>query len=257
MPLNFCVVYEDEADAELASELADRVILENTDWLTNDSFWLDSQRCWTKVAPTGRRLRWIEIDNLGRQMKLPVRRYEKWVSDRPDYRSAIRALRVIKALFDEVAAVVLIRDVDDQVERLDGLKDARAHYYLNDGVSKVVVGVANTKRECWVLSGFDPSNDLETNLLAEERQFLGFNPVERPHELTAKHDEVNDKRSAKRVLKKLTQANFSREQECWTDTPLSTLRARGKSKGLTEYLDEVKEILVPLFIRPEGRREPA
>ena len=70
--------------------------------------------------------------------------------------------------------------------------------------------------------------------------------------LSAKHDEVNDKRSAKRVLRKLTQSNGSREEQCWTDTPLAKLRARGKSNGLTEYLSEVKEFLVPLMIRPDA-----
>ena len=250
--IRIVVVCEAQSDFEIATELADRCLMEAIDWL--ESEWLDSTRNWLGESSSTPFYAWKSLKKLVKQLKLDVDL--PFQSDRvsQDAFAARRALLIIDHLQEHFDAVLLIRDSDGVTERTNGLKQGCDAVQLKQ---PAVIGVAHTKRECWVLSGFDPCNDLETNLLAEERQFLGFNPVERPHELTAKHDEVNDKRSAKRVLKKLTQANFSREQECWTDTPLATLRARGKSNGLTEYLDEVKEILVPLVIRPEGRRAPA
>ncbi len=254
--LKFCIVYEDVADANVASSLADRVVCESVKWLEEDASNLEYVRQWVDVAPNGRRLRWTEIDDIGRDLRLPVRRYENWESDQPDFKAGLRALRVIKALFDDVAVVVLIRDADNQLSRGQGLKKAREVHLGTDRWTSVVIGLANTKRECWVLSGFIPCNDLEMKLLAEVRQCLGFDPTEKSHDLTAKHSEATDKRSAKRVLKKLTGENQTREEECWTKTPLKRLRASGVTNGLADYLREVEEILVPIIVRPEGRGVP-
>jgi hypothetical protein len=73
-------------------------------------------------------------------------------------------------------------------------------------------------------------------------------PRLRSHELT---DGKNNqgRTSAKRVCEVLTANNLDRQRECWQKTELKTLRERGQENGLTEYLAEVEERLVPLFLR--------
>lgn len=250
--LSFFIVYEDQADADIGCELADRVLRDQIDWLAEDESLLAYQRTWKRELG-GRNLTWAEIPHLSRQHNIRVRGRFDLESVAPDCRSAIRALQTIQAIDDNPSTIVLIRDADDQGERKLGLNQARDILKQHSNSIKVVIGVANTKRECWVLSGFIPCNDLETELLADERQYLGFDPTKKSHELTAKHDDSNDKRSAKRVLSKLTRQNYSREEECWKSTPLNFLRSSGDTNGLANYLSEVEDILVPLLVRPEDR----
>jgi len=141
-------------------------------------------------------------------------------------------------------AVFLIRDADNHQNRKMGLEQARQHF--KDQTLKVVIGLANAEREAWVLSGYVAKDELEQELLAKERQHLGFDPCERSDELTAGRDD-NAKRSPKRVLNVLCNGSNDREQECWTQTPLETLRRRGEENGLKEYLNEVQTLIVPLF----------
>jgi hypothetical protein len=45
----------------------------------------------------------------------------------------------------------------------------------------------------------------------------------------------------------LTDGNHEREEKCWKDTALATLRERGEETMLKNYLDEVESSLLPLF----------
>jgi hypothetical protein len=78
--------------------------------------------------------------------------------------------------------------------------------------------------------------------LEQERQRMGFPPHLRSHELDSGS-------TAKRVCEVLTDNHLDRQRECWNQTRLETLRERGQENGLTEYLAEVEERLVPLFLR--------
>jgi hypothetical protein len=245
--LKLCIVYEAAADCELGCSLADRVVVECIEWIRDQPELLAHQREWT-TEDRGIQFRWDAIDDLGRNMDLRVRGgYEDGEQDYPDFKAAVRALRVIRNLFDDVDAVVLIRDTDDQPDRINGLNQAKNRFDGKPPGFRVLVGAARTKRECWVLSGFIPNDDIETGLLESERQYLGFDPTARSQELTAKNNENEDKRSAKRVLRKLTQGSSDREEECWTETPLEQLRSKGESNGLAEYLDQIEDVLVPLI----------
>jgi len=243
--LKLCIVYEADADSQLGCALADRVVVECIDWLREQPDLLAFQREWT-TEHGGIQFRWDAIDDLGRDMNLRIRGYEDGEKDYPDFKAAVRALRVIRNLFDDVDAVVLIRDTDDQPDRIDGLNQAKNRFDGKPHDFRVLIGAARTKRECWVLAGFVPCDEVETGLLEDERPCLGFDPTTRSHELTAKNNENVDRKSAKRVLRKLTQGNFSREEECWTQTPLEHLKSKGQFNGLTEYLKQVEEVLVPM-----------
>jgi hypothetical protein len=118
----------------------------------------------------------------------------------------------------------------------------------------VVVGLAIVERESWVISGFDPENQGEVQILATETQNLGFNPCERSHELTAcKNDQA--KRSPKRVLSVLTASDGERQRRCWQEAPMHALESRGQGNGLSEYLKEIRVLLVPLITGPDGKPE--
>lgn len=249
--LKICIVYEAAADSQLGCSLADRVVIECIDWLRDQPELLAFQREWT-TEHGGIQFRWDAIDDLGRNMDLRIRGgYEDGEKDYPDFKAAVRALRVIRNLFDDVDAVVLIRDTDDQPDRINGLNQAKRRSDGKPPGFRVLIGAARTKRECWVLAGFAPNDEIETGLLETERQYLGFDPTTRSHELTAKNSENEDKRSAKRVLRKLTQGSFDREQQCWTNTPLEQLKAKGDSNGLADYLHQIEEVLVPMV---QGRQ---
>jgi len=116
--------------------------------------------------------------------------------------------------------------------------------------------VAVPERECWVISGFQPEDDDEKQKLEMETLKLAFNPCLRSQALTAGKDDQAT-RSPKRVLAVLTGDTWERQRKCWQETPLSVLAERGQHNGLSDYIDEVKDYLVPLITGYEGKpREP-
>lgn len=115
------------------------------------------------------------------------------------------------------------------------------------GDFRIILGCAHAKREAWVLCGFEPENDEEHARLYELRQDLGFPPHEHAHRLDAKDERA--KRNAKRVLRQLTGEDREREERCWKETPLDTLRGRGEMTGLRSYLEELEHHVVPLITR--------
>jgi hypothetical protein len=151
--------------------------------------------------------------------------------------NAILVARHHARIHGTLDAAVIVRDMDDQGD------ERRAS--LAQGVSgapfPVVLGCADPTREAWVLAGFEPENDEERARLADLRRDLGFSPCEQAHRLSAKKEAA--KKSPKRVLAKLTSGDRDREERCWTDTPLTTLRTRGQQSGLRAFLDEVGERL--------------
>jgi hypothetical protein len=161
----------------------------------------------------------------------------------PDARAGRRAILYLRYARPDLAGVLLIRDQDDQPERRAGLEQARRQEI---GRLPVVVGLAVVERESWVISGFEPQDDVETSLLAAECLTLGFDPRLRSHELTAcKAD--NAPRSTKRVLRVLCGGDADRERRCWRETMLATLRDRGADNGLEAFLDEVRNELARLI----------
>lgn len=254
-----CIVYEDRADAEIATYLADRVMAEAMPWLDveshvdlqGDSSPLNPLREWIREY-RGRRLKWSEMDDLAAEIRLPkLRGFFDGKKGLADARSARRALQVVTQLFGNVGTAVLVRDSDQDESRRAGLEQARQEHCRRPDAFPVVIGLAKAKRECWVLSGFIAKTQAEETILKTERQKLGFNPLTRSEELAAKHDPDNDLRSAKRVLRQFTDANREREKECWTKTPMNHLRGCGANNGLNEYLDEIERILIPAVRRNE------
>jgi hypothetical protein len=238
--LPLAVVHEASADFVTATDLADRVLVESVDWLDDDQ--LVHQRTWLRESG-GTSLTWTAIKDLARAAGISVMGFFDGARAEPDALAARRAILYLRTTFPELPAIVLIRDQDDQPERRIGLEQARRH---QDSRFPIVVGLAIVERESWVISGFDPVNASEEARLAVERQKLGFDPRTRGHELTAcKND--NAHRSPKRVLRALCGDDRDREQLCWKETPLATLRERGGENGMRSFLDEVRQKLACLI----------
>lgn len=192
MALTFVIVCEARNDFLTASELVDRVVCGSVEWIEPE--FLDSLRDYS--IPTGDEpfLTWKRVKGLAKESRLLPRGL---IDGRPgdlDAQQTRRALYYIESNWPKVDGILLIRDDDRLVERRSGLEQARAASSLRE---RIVIGLAHTKRECWVLAGFEPIDEKEQELLVELRRELGFDPCIKAEELTAIHD--HDKRSAKRV----------------------------------------------------------
>ena len=241
MTKKFAVVFEYHADFQIATELADRQLSAAIEWLNQDQGLVEFQREWIHRSPEGELLAWSRIDDLARDAGIRARGHFDGQPAEPDAVAARRAIRYLRSVYDDLEAIVLIRDQDDVPDRKKGLEQARGE---NHGGLPIVVGLAIVERESWVICGFDPLDEAETARAEAERQNLGFHPMHRSHELTAcKNDQA--KRSPKRVLAALVLGDPNRERHCWRTTPLATLRERGTENGLTAYLDEVRTKLAP------------
>ena len=241
MSRKFAVVYEAKADFQIATDLADRVLCEAVEWL--DEHLVIHQRDWIHKSPEGDLLAWSRIDDLARNAGVRARGHFDGEPAEPDARAARRAIQYLRFIFDDLEAILLIRDQDDVWERKRGLEQAQLE---NHRGLPIVVGLAIVERESWIICGLEPLDEVETARADVERQLLGFHPMYRSHELTACKDD-HAKRSPKRVLHVLTAGDLDRQRHCWQQTSLATLRERGTENGLTAYLDEVRTKLAPLI----------
>jgi hypothetical protein len=241
MSQRFAVVYEANADYQLATEIADRELVDAIDWLEHDQ--LDSQRSWMAELEPGMQFTWMSIKKLASDAGVKAHGHFDGKPKEADATAARRAIRYLLRAIPDLKAILLIRDQDDKPDRRIGLEQARAE---DRSGLPIVIGLAIVERECWVISGFDPRDDAETTRLEDERQRLGFDPRSQSHDLTACKDNAAI-HSSKRVLRSLSQDDLDRECLCWRETPLATLRARGVQNGLTAFLDEVRSRLAPLI----------
>jgi hypothetical protein len=166
MTMKVAVVHEAAADHQTATELADRVLVESINWLDDEI--VIHQRIWMTESLT-----WKQIKQLALDAGIIAIGHFEGEPALPDAQAARRAIRYLRKVFPDLDGVMLIRDQDDQPERREGLEQARREHH---GALAIVIGLAVVERECWVLSGFDPKNIVETERLEAEKQKLGFDP---------------------------------------------------------------------------------
>lgn len=232
-------VGEAQADFLTGSRLADRVLCAGVDWIEDEV--LDDYRTWVGVEEGQHTLLWRAVKGIARQRGVKAHGHFGGEAGLPAARTARLALLLFAGLKASPEAVLLVRDTDGDTRRMQGLAQARDD---RPWPFQVVIGAAHTKRECWVLAGFDPQDADEEARLTAEQTDLGFDPREHAEELTAKHD--GDKRSAKRVVDVLTSSDATREAAC-LEADLEALKSRGGGTGLSAYLGEVEERVLPLF----------
>jgi len=114
---------------------------------------------------------------------------------------------------------------------------------------QIAIAAPDPKREAWILHGFEPQNDKEKTLLADERRRLSFDPITNPERLRGdrRGGPGQEDRDMKLVVERLTQGDYDRERQCLESMPLSVLKCRGQETGLADYLGEVATRLLPLL----------
>lgn len=236
------VVCEADGDHRVATGLADRVFCGEVDWIEPES--LDLHRSWQGLGERSSHLEWHEVPGVARQQGIKAHGHFRDEPGAPDAGAARLALLLLASKDPRPDAVVLVRDSDGQEERRTGLHQARKE---REWPFAVAIGVAHPKRESWLLAGFEPQGDAESRALSELHEELRFDPRLEAERLRAKSPGAA--RSAKRVLERLLGGLLSREEACWKDSDLETLRMRGLRSGLADYLEEVRTRVVPLFVR--------
>lgn len=234
------VVCEADADLRTACGLADRILCQEVQWIEPES--LDGYRLWRGLEDGTAYLKWSQAGNLIRQSGLKAHGHFDGRPGAPDALAARRVLLLLRGADFTPDAVVLIRDSDGDLERLTGLDQARAEW---QEPLPIVLGLAHPKREAWVLAGFEPKDETERERLSLARRSLGFDPCTHAHQLLA--SEAGALKDAKRVLADLLGRQPDREEVCWRESRLELLQERGGENGLTAYVREVRERLVPVF----------
>lgn len=234
---DIAVVCEGPADLRTATELADRLLMHEVDWIEPEI--LDQFRRWRGFEDGESFLPWRRAPVLAREHNFKV--HGKF-SGHPDYSAARYALLLLA--LKRPHAVLLIRDTDGEPAKRESLERARDESESGLRIP-ILLGVAHTKRECWALAGFEPQNDKEMRDLARLTRELGSDPRLSAESLSAA--ETGALRNAKRVLGVLLAGRQEREPPCWQECDLQVLRERGRATGLADYLEEVRTRLVPLF----------
>jgi hypothetical protein len=215
-------------------------LLEHIDWISPEL--LGSYREWRGVVADETFLKWSNVKD--RAGLAGIRIFGRF-DDKPDALTARKALLLFAGLKKPPAAVVLIRDSDGYRDRKDGQGLTQAR----DGSRwpfQVLIGVAHPKREAWVMAGFQPQSPEESARLQALRERLSVDPILKAHELDAR--EHGAKTDIKRALEELLQGDGDRERQCLTETELAVLAQRGEDNGLTAYLSEVRDRLVPVVL---------
>ncbi|MEA5550622.1 hypothetical protein VB713_06450 [Anabaena cylindrica UHCC 0172] len=255
--IEFIVIVESGADARTATKLAERVLKEKFDWLDDDIL----QHCfqWTGLESRKEYSCWRDIikiiDDAKSQIKYKPSRFighhSKSVPLKADGAASIKILNLVRFLQKtrQIKAVIFIRDLDNQPERKEGIKQARSEHINKTPKLEIIIGAADPKREAWVLNGFIPSNQQEEQILEEIKNKLSFDPCIESHRLRATSEKEPERiRNVKVVVEQLTGNNMEREKQCWEDTNLKHLRERGVDTGLTDYICEVEERLAAIIV---------
>lgn len=139
---SLAVVYEGPDDSWTAPSLADRVLVEEVDWIEGHS--LGHHRAWRGFSNAETHLEWRHTRALAeRQLKIHGN-----FSGLPDARAGRRVLLLLAMASQRPDAVLLVRDSDGDERRREGLELAR--HEARPGKPwpfPVILGVAHTKRE--------------------------------------------------------------------------------------------------------------
>jgi hypothetical protein len=247
MPIRIAVIAEAEADRRQICEMIDRKICHHApDWWEEDQ--LEIERVYCGLLPGTPFTKWADLRKI--QAPNALRSggfigFGRGQNRRFDYALGRKALNHCVLTHPNMDAVVLVRDMDQQPdERRASLVQAESEF--SSVALTVILALPRSKREAWVLNGFMPLHADEAAKLDSVRSELSFDPCERAEKLYAM--KTGAKRDAKRVLACLIGDDPEREAKCWCDTDWNILRKRGTGSGLTQFLKDVKERLVPLII---------
>ncbi len=244
-PFVFAIISEAKSDQQIARGLAERILAERIDWLELED--LIDYCHWRGFDEGNLYLAWGGIEGLARRQGLVSHGRFR---GKFDERRARLALLLFNSLERAPDAVVLVRDTDNVPERVPSIERARK---AGQWPFEVVLATPHTKRECWILNGFEPRTAGEKAALEKVRRNLGFDPSQSADRLTGKGKRGEN--NAKVVLGQGlgVEPGSAREDACWQETGLNGLRERGIETGLTAYLQEVVDRLVPILAGFQAR----
>jgi hypothetical protein len=233
------MVCEARGDHETASILVDAVLLHHIEWMEAGS--LELHRQWRGSSIADAFLIWKNVREEAEKKRFKPHGHFNGQPGKPDAHVARLALFVLMDASQAPEAVLLIRDSDNDLSRREGLQQA-----IDDKPwpFRVLIGLAHTKRECWVLNGFAPVNKDEEERLSELKRQLSFDPCKEAERLAELQNGAP--RDAKRVLRVLSNGARERENDCLRG-PLEDLKQRGAQTGLTAFIEAVERELVSLW----------
>jgi hypothetical protein len=246
----FC---EAPADFRRVSGLVDLVLRETgASWVVDG---LDTPEVIRTWVPDGSGRAYFDIHKLDAEYisRLGVRTVRGHFDGRPGGAGSAMARKVFliaRALQKQrpeepIDAVVLVWDTDEQADQRPAAVELACAQARQWNLFRIACGFPDPESEAWVLAGFDPCDDDEHKRLDELRRELRFSPVDEAVRLRDRNK--GEPRDIKRVLEVLTGGDSEREQRCWTEPSLATLRQRGRDIGLAAFLDEVDAVLDPLL----------
>ena len=236
------IAAESEDDATLITGLVDRVLLDEHDWVTDDT--LDDHRVWNGLAiEDGLRFEpYLDVHRARREAtsrRLPNHGHfngEPREADAKMFRSVLLLFLAEDTLPD---VVVVSRDIDGDEDRARGFEQALT---LKPWPFKVVAALARPEIEAFELLAWRPQSDAERSALAAARQRLPFCPTRSPQHLTSKKQ--TDPKDAK-AIKALLCEDADRWKESWRSADLHELQEVGEECGLGRLLREARQHLRP------------
>ena len=242
---------EAELDAEVTSELADRVLRQHgAPWVAES---LESLRTWTGITEGNRFTRLQDFKHeASEHARLP--KYIGHLRSGPKLPNAAAAAKAVG--FAEllvkrgrpIRAVVYQQDVDSDPRRKEGLRQAQDHAAETTEIA-FIPAASDPKIEAWIVQGFDPEDKGEQEALQAVERELAIQDIRREaHRLRGQAKRNQPERDLKNVLPRLAGDSDDRRRACWQRSDLETLRERGAHTGLTDYLDEVRDRLLPRLV---------
>ncbi len=140
--------------------------------------------------------------------------------------------------------VILARDLDGYPGRREGMEQ------VVSGIPwpfQIALATAQPEVEAWVVSGFVPKDAAEQKRLRALREKLSFDPTTQSERLTSHPNDADT--DAKRVLSELCGDDSVRQERCLDDRTL--LRQRGAGNGLSAFLAEIDQQIVPALSQPQ------
>lgn len=240
--MKFVVVSEAELDFKVASELADRVIVQETHWMDESD--LASMREWSGVEPGYAYLKLSAMKSVESRVGFSPKVTGSF-GEGPFYTTARRAMLIIEYVKEkqdlDVGAVVFIADSDGDKERIAGIESAIAN---SPWTFKSACALPHPSIEAWILVGFVPTTPEEETLLAQIRSDISLDPTREPHRCNGP---AGDPRNIKNITNRICSDDYERKRQCWSETALDELKNRSGETNLREFLDAVRDEFVPLF----------
>ena len=249
MSLRIAIVCEARADHELATTLIDGLLCKSVDWIDREQ--IEDYRKYCGLDSTNENecfLIWKSVPKLAKDRGVTFHGFFRGkMPAAPDSVAAMKALLMFDRAVPRPEAVVLLRDSDCDRTRIDGLRQARDQ---EPWAFPIAIGVAHTKRECWLIAGFEPENASEESLLDQLRgdfpPGVGYDARLYSQHLTAKQEGA--KLDAKRVLNHLSRGDTERELRCLSNLHnQGIVDERASENGLKDFYEEIVRRVLPLF----------